>query len=282
MNAKIVKVVNNNVLIVLDEKGDEAVAMGKGIGFQQKSGESIPYSRIEKTFVLSKKELNNKLQQLVSILPAEHFILSEKIIQMVKSQTGWKLSDNIYITLTDHISSAIERHQQNVFFENALHWDIKHLYPEEYAFGKKALDIIESDCGIKFSDEEAPYLALHFVNARINTDGNMELVGRVTKIIREITSIMKYHFKFEQNLESVEYYQLINYIRTLASQILRPPKKRNMHEELFSVTEKHYKDIYPCIKKIEKHLKEQYSYTFTGEEILSLSMCISQLKNQMD
>ncbi len=280
MEAQILKVVNNNVLIILDEKGDEAVAMGRGIGFKKKSGEVIPYDKIEKVFVLSEKELNNKLQQLISVLPAEHFMLSEKIIQCIKSVTNWSLSDNIYITLTDHISAAIYRHNQNIHLENALHWDIKHLYPEEYILGKKALDIIEAECGIQFPSDEASYIAMHLVNARLNTDGNMEFVHKVTKLIREITNIIRYHFHFEHALESGEYYQLINYIKTLAPQIFRQSTNKKSFLELFDVIQTHYAEIYPCVKKIQKHIETQYSYSLTGEEMLSISICISQLKNQ--
>lgn len=276
MDAKIVRVINNNVLIILDKEGNETVVMGKGIGFRKKPGELIAYDRIEKTFALRQKEINSKFQQLVTVLPSEHIVLSEKIIRMVYSVTGWKMNDNIYITLTDHISGAIRRYEQNIVIENALHWDIRHLYPEEYLIAKRALDIIEDECKIRFADDEASYIALHFVNARINTDENMELVHQVTKIIREITSIIKYHFHIEQNLESEEDYQLINQIRILASQILQSTDDENKHEELYQVIKEYYSEIYPCAEKIKKYLSDQYSYVISGEEMLSLVLGISQ------
>ncbi|QOV18139.1 PRD domain-containing protein [Blautia liquoris] len=276
MDTRIVKVINNNVLTILDNEGNETVVMGKGIGFRKKPGDLIPYDSIKKTFSLRQKEINSKFQQLVTVLPSEHIILSEKIIQMVYSVTGWKLNDNIYITLTDHISGAIRRYEQNIELDNALLWDIRQLYPEEYLVAQQALDIIEEECKIRFSDDEAAYIALHFVNARINTDENMELVHQVTKIIREISSIIKYYFHIEQNLESEEDYPLINQIRILASQILQSAKHEDMHEELYQVIEEYYSKINPCAKKIKKFLADQYSYEISGEEMLSLVLSISQ------
>ena len=38
---RIEKVINNNVISALDDQGREIVAMGRGIGFQKKSGQEI-------------------------------------------------------------------------------------------------------------------------------------------------------------------------------------------------------------------------------------------------
>lgn len=282
MCARIQKVLNNNVLIILDEKDEETVAMGRGIGFQKKAGETVSYGRIEKTFVLSEEKLNTKLRKLLSVLPTEHFILSEKIIEHVKSVTGWQLSDNIYITLTDHISAAITRNKNQVPFENPLHWDIKYLYPEEYLLGMTALDSIQEETGIRFCDDEASYLALHFVNARINTDENMEFVHQVTKIIREITGIIKYHFHMEHPPESLEYYQFVNYIKSLSPQIIRGDSDFNDYPELLAAIPIYYSSVVPCMEKITAYLKSQYHYQANGEERFFISMSLSRINKRLD
>ncbi len=38
---KIFKILNNNVAVVLDEKGEEKIVMGRGICFKKKTGEEI-------------------------------------------------------------------------------------------------------------------------------------------------------------------------------------------------------------------------------------------------
>lgn len=282
LGTKIIKVINNNVLIILDKNGEESVAMGKGIGFQRKPGQLIEYSKIEKTFVLSGKDLNYKLQELVSVLPAKYFMLSENIIQFVKSSTSWKLSDNIYITLTDHIYSAVHRQKNSIYISNVLHWDVKHLYPEEFLFGQYTLKIIKQELGITFPEDEASYIALHFVNARINTDENMEFVHRVTKMIRDISSIVQFHFRLKHPLESSEYYQLVNYIKTLAQKMKHTPESNDLYKELHEVTERIYSSVYPCTEKIKKHLWEKYNYLLTGEDVMSISMSLSQIRQTLE
>ncbi len=46
---KIWKALNNNVAVVLDEKGQEKIVMGKGICFKKGAGDSISDDSIDKT-----------------------------------------------------------------------------------------------------------------------------------------------------------------------------------------------------------------------------------------
>ncbi len=47
---KIAKVLNNNVVIVLDEQQREQVVMGRGLGFQKRTGDRVDKGKIEKIF----------------------------------------------------------------------------------------------------------------------------------------------------------------------------------------------------------------------------------------
>lgn len=49
---KIAKILNNNVVITLDDRHEETVVMGKGIGFKKKPGDTLDESLIEKVFTL--------------------------------------------------------------------------------------------------------------------------------------------------------------------------------------------------------------------------------------
>ena len=54
---RIEKVINNNVISALDDQGREIVAMGRGIGFQKKSGQEIKAAQVEKIFHLGSPDL---------------------------------------------------------------------------------------------------------------------------------------------------------------------------------------------------------------------------------
>ncbi|MFB8734762.1 PRD domain-containing protein [Bacillus sp. SL00103] len=71
-------------------------------------------------------------------------------------------------SLSDHLTFAIQRHEEKIAYENPIVWEIPHLYFQEYQIGKKALTIIQKMMGISFEDTEASLIALHFVNAQID------------------------------------------------------------------------------------------------------------------
>ena len=52
--------------------------------------------------------------------------------------------------------------------KNPLKWDIARFYADEYAVGRKALEIIKHDLGVEMEDDEAAFIAVHFVNAQLS------------------------------------------------------------------------------------------------------------------
>ena len=47
---RIKKIINNNILCTVDEKGNELIVTGRGIGFGRHRGETIDTSLIERTY----------------------------------------------------------------------------------------------------------------------------------------------------------------------------------------------------------------------------------------
>ena len=60
---KIYKVINNNVLSAYDDKKQEVVVMGRGIGFKAKAGDTIDEGKIEKVFHIENSELSRRYQR---------------------------------------------------------------------------------------------------------------------------------------------------------------------------------------------------------------------------
>lgn len=78
---------------------------------------------------------------------------------------GKRLNDSIYVSLTDHINFAIQRNQKGLDIKNALLWETKRLYKDEFAIGKEALVMVKNKTGVSLPEDEAGFIALHIVNA---------------------------------------------------------------------------------------------------------------------
>lgn len=49
---KVIKVLNNSLVLTADDDNREVIAMGKGIGFNSKTGDEINPAAIEKVYVV--------------------------------------------------------------------------------------------------------------------------------------------------------------------------------------------------------------------------------------
>ena len=159
------KVINNNIVSAVDEEGREAVVMGRGIGFRAKPGMSLMKKGIEKIFWIESKSLSQQFKELLAQMPMEHVKVSSDIIAHAKETLSMELNQSIYVTLTDHINFAITRFRQGIKPQNALLWEIKRFYTKEFGLGIYAIKVISEQLGIDLPEDEAGFIALHFVNA---------------------------------------------------------------------------------------------------------------------
>ena len=188
---KIEKVLNNNVVVALDENGAETVLMGRGLGFGRRAGDEAPPDKIEKRFTLHSDQLSDRFQQLITSIPLPHFLMSERIINHAKIALGKELSDSIYVTLPDHISAAVNRYKEGIVLPNPLLWDIRQLYKDEFRVGLKANEIVKEETGVEFTDDEAAFIALHFVNAQLG--GEIRDIYDMTYLLQAVFRIVLVH-----------------------------------------------------------------------------------------
>ncbi|MEY8355972.1 PRD domain-containing protein [Lachnospiraceae bacterium 54-53] len=148
------KIFNNNVLLAEDEQKNEFVFMGKGIGFSKSVNESVNEVAIQKKFQLETTNQAHILGKFLADLDESYFKTIKEIVDHAKEKLNITLSDYIYLSLTDHISYAIERNKEGGVFRNPIRWEIKKAYAKEYEIGKRALEIIEKNLKVALPEEE--------------------------------------------------------------------------------------------------------------------------------
>lgn len=122
---EILKVINNNIVCSIDQGGEEIILRGLGIGFKKKVKDFVEESQIEKVYKIANQNTRSKLEELLLDIPLEYVETCTEIIEYAKGSLKRQLNDNIYLTLTDHISFAIERMKNNQSYKNALLMEIK-------------------------------------------------------------------------------------------------------------------------------------------------------------
>ncbi|CAM4414578.1 MULTISPECIES: BglG family transcription antiterminator LicT [Paenibacillus] len=275
---KIAKVINNNVISVLQEDGAELVVMGRGIAFKKKPGDKVDESRIEKVFALKNKQTSDNFKMLLREVPIELIVIVEEIIDYAKKNLPKKLNENIYVSLTDHINFAVERHQQGLEIKNALLWEIKQLYKEEFSIGLKTLERIKLKLGIDLPEDEAAFIAIHIVNAEMNEEVGTTM--DITKFIQQIINIVKYHFGTEFEEDSLSYLRFITHLKFFAQRVLKGTHYREDYDNLFDLIKEKHREAAFCAEKIKKFVEKEYNHKLTNEEMLYLTVHIERVVNR--
>lgn len=272
---KIKRVLNNNAVLSVNSKNMDVLLLGSGIAFQRKAGQEVDPEKIEKTFLLKDKETQNRFTELMIDVPMEHILLAEKIINYAKIKLGRSMNEIIYVNLTDHIHSCIERYQQGIHLKNPLKWDIARFYADEFAVGTKALDIIRNELHLELEDDEAAFIAIHFVNAGL--EENNTSAYEVTKIVKEVEDIVKKYYHTEFDDASLDYYRFITHLKFFAQRLLKGTHYDDEDEEFLEVVKKKYEKAYSCAEDIRNYIQKEYGYTLVNSELLYLTVHINRI-----
>ena len=276
---KVHKILNNNVIVTLDDKGKELILTGRGIGFKKREGDLIDINLIEKQFSLDNKDILPKFNELLSEIPLEVLTTSQIIINHAKEFMESKLQDSIYISLTDHIHFAIERHKQGFDIPNGFLWEIKKFYPKEFQIGLYALSVIKKRLGIELPEDEAGFITFHIINSQLN--GTMPNIVNMTKIMREILNIVKYHFNIEYDEDCLSYQRFVTHLKFFAQRILSKGTQTQQDSSLYEIVRQKYHQAYLCTKQIDLHLIQQYQHPLTDDESLYLTIHIERLRTEL-
>ncbi len=270
---KAIKKINNNVVLALNDKNEELYVVGKGLGFQKTPYEITDENIIEKIYVSPK---NIKMFNILNDIPIEHICLAEEIIQAGRSILQKEFHSNLIITLSDHISFALQRKEEDIEVKNPLEWEIKNLYPDETRVGRRALEIIKNKTGMILPKSEIPSIALHFINAQTSS-GDMQQTTKETTIIGEILSIIKYHYKIDFDENSPNFSRFVTHIRYFIRRQMDSKSLANENEDLFQMVRTKYLEEIQCVAKIEHFLKTNYGWDCTNDEKLYLILHIQRL-----
>lgn len=272
---QIVKVFNNNVVLVLNDN-IEMIVLGKGIGFQKKSGDLIDEKLIEKTFVLENQESINTLSTIYKELTPEETEVVFLIIKEAEKVIKYTFESTLYITLADHIHYAIERTKQGLFLKNPLTWEVRKFYPVEFQMGKKAIDIIKTKLDVALYEDEAASIALHFVNAQ--KDGHLlEHTMNITKIVQDILAIVRLHYGKQMDEESVIYNRFVTHLQYFAQRVDGGIIQGTNDSFLYEQVSKNYPIAFACTQKIKQYVEETYRFAMGRDEQVYLAIHIQRL-----
>lgn len=278
MNVKIIRVLNTNAVVSVDSQGMELIMTGPGIGFKKRKGENIDQSLVDKTYRLENKEESKRLQEVVKEISEEYLGIADRVVKEAKKEK-LEIRDSLYVTLTDHINSAVARYREGIALKNMMKIDIRKFYPKEYQVGMHAIEWIKEQTGEDLGDDEAAFIAMHIVSAELNAQ-NITDVNQITELINTVLQIVRIHFKIDLNEESISYERFLTHLKFFAARVFDHMEYKDTMQEIYKVMVEQNENAFSGVKKIAEYIKKQYNYKLTIDEQLYLLIHIKRILDE--
>lgn len=274
---RVVKVLNNSLVLALDNSGQETILMGKGIGYHKSIGYQFQESEIEKVFVLKDKEISRSIIRLAAETDTVYFELAKAVIDYAIENFGMRLMDHIYLSLTDHLSFAARRIQEGIVLQNFYTLEMKKFNPHEFQIGEYAVRLMSGRLGMEVPLDEAGNIAFHFINAQYDHPYNSQNL-LIASTVKDILDIVKYSFSITYHEDSTPYSRYVTHVQLFVQRLVSrnqlPDEKTNLlYEQILAVCEKEF----DCVDKIQIYVMEKFRQKLTSQERMYLALHIHRV-----
>lgn len=275
---KTIKALNNNMILARDEQGNECICQGKGIGFQKRSGDEIDQALIERRFIPTSMDESRHFQQLFSEIPEEFWEIAEDVVNYGKEHYGIRVSQKIILPLCDHMAGSVERYRKGLQLENPMLWDVKRIYPKEFKVGKYALELLKERFGITMKDDEAAFLAWHFVNAQLGNPPSSIPPDTMTILASHIIDIVQQSFQITLDEDDWNYQRFLTHLKFFVNRVAsRQTYEENDNLELYNELKDRYPHVHRCVERIADFILIDFHYDVSAEERLYLTIHIERV-----
>ncbi|MDY3250786.1 MAG: PRD domain-containing protein [Candidatus Choladocola sp.] len=274
---RVIKVLNNSLVLALDDRGRETILMGKGIGFHKAAGYQFSKDEVEKVFVLKDRSISRSIIRLAAEIDSVYFELCKNVIDYGIEQYQMKLLDHIYLSLTDHLAFAVRRVKEGIVVPNFYTLDMQRFNPNEYQVGHYALNLVKEQLQIELPEDEAGNIAFHFINAQVDHPYN-EKNRRISQLTEDVLNIVKYYYQLVYDEESVTYSRYVTHVRLFAQRLvsgqqLPEDSSRLIYDQIAPVCTSEFS----CVERIELFVKEKFGVKLTNQEALYLVLHIHRV-----
>ena len=214
---RVVKVLNNSLVLALDEAGQETILMGKGIGYHKSIGYQFQESEIEKVFVLKNKEVSRSIIRLAAETDAVYFELAK---------------------------SAARRIRDGIVLQNFYTLEMRKFNPNEFQVGEYAVRLMSGQLGMEVPMDEAGNIAFHFINAQYDHPYNSQNL-LIASTVKDILDIVKYSFGVTYKEDSTPYSRYVTHVQLFVQRLVSrnqlPDEKSSLlYEQILAVCQKDF------------------------------------------
>lgn len=272
------KNLNNNVVIADHSDYGEVVVIGKGIGFNRKTGDVIDEASAEKLFVLkNEKEQENYIKLLPFVESNLHEVFISAI-ELIKKRANAELNEHIHVALTDHLMFAVSRLSKGMEMRNPFLIETKALYPFEYEIAKEVVNLIKENTGVELPEGEVGFISLHIHSAVMNR--NLSEVNQHSQLVTRLIDMIEEQLEISIDKESIDYMRLVRHIRFTIERVHNGEKVEEP-EKIANLLKEEYPVCYNLSWKLIKVMQQALKKTVFDAEAVYLTMHLQRLQKKV-
>lgn len=274
---KVKQSLNQNAVISIDEKKDEFLLIGKGVGFSKKKGDSIEIKDSIKIYPMSYSEQEQKILELVDEIPSEIILMVEEAIKSAEKILGKELNYTLIFTLSSHIYYALQREESIDSVALPFDYGLNYIFPNEYEAAKYSVEYLREEYQLELTDAEIIFFTFHFVNAlQGSSTGNNAI--NTANILNDIIEVLEKETPIYIDKDSIHFSRFLIHIRYfLIRQYEGKVGKDEEFEQLSNYVSDKFKDANKIVRKIKSILEDKYEFNYSYEENLYLLLHTQRL-----
>lgn len=271
---KIIKRINNNTVICVNDKGRELVALGGGIGYND-GGDEVELSQIERTFY----GVDPKYLPLLDEIDSEIMEFAAQIADIARVNISRELSANLPFTLADHIAFAIKRCRDRMYVQMPLAYDVQQHYPVEYKIAKFAFDGINRQFDVHMPKGEIAGIALSIVNSVVasSTKAKSNDVRREERLIEELAKLTERRLHVEIDRDGFDFARYATHVRYLIDRVSGNEPLKTDNAGLYGPLCEQHPDVAGCVEEMASKIEKAYGEPLTSEEKVYLMLHVNRM-----
>ncbi len=273
------KVLNNNVVLALDESGQERVLMGRGLAFGLKADDVLDPTKVEKTFILDTGADGERERQLLADVPYPIIEASTLAVDEAERSLGRDLGRRFTIAVIDHVAYVIERLDRGLRITSGSMPELRVLHPDEFAAAERMAASIADSLQRDLPAEEAVFLTMHLLNAtRDEPNGTAALLFRR---VQHVVEVVEQSLGVRLDVDGPDYARFILHIQFLLQRLVNRTMLASGDTSFFEFAKHSYPRSYEIAEKVKGYVHGATGSELTDEEVLYLIVHVERLKTQI-
>lgn len=274
----ITKIFNNNIVSAIDDKGEDVILVGAGVGYLTSKGKAVDEGRVEREFHLTGQARSGAFRILLE-LPYPIIAATARVSAYLSENHNIHLTPAVEVGLGDHLAQAVKRVEGGTSIYNSMLWETKMMYPAEFAIALHVLDVIQAELDTKLPLDEAGFITLHLVNSGLVGDTTQAM--SLGNALHEVVAIVEHDLGISLDDSTPTITRFLTHVKFVIQRVTRNQVYNGQFYDYFAALKAEHENVYACAVHIGDYLDREFNAHISEEEHMYLMLHLVRLEDEL-